>query len=136
MVFVFAAIFIVVYLKTKTSGQELTEENPMEMSEVLERKLDTLEGKSNVIYCLESALSAMWLPAVIGSHPLTFISASLSTLIAKILILLLAIILSLSFQAEINPRPFILWSRVGKVLNCLFFQISLEHNIAGQATLC
>ena len=132
MVVVFAAIFTAVYLTTRTIGQEWTEENPMEISEVSE----TTEGKSKVIYCLESALSAMWLPAVIGSHPLTFISASLSTLIAKILILLLAVILAFSFQVEIHPRPFILWSRVGKVLNCLFFQISLEHNIAGQATLC
>ena len=136
MVVVFAAIFTVVYLKTRTSGQELTEENPMEMSEVLERELESSEGNSKVIYCLKSALSAMWLPAVVGSHPLTFISASLSTLIAKILILLLAVILAFSFQVEIHPRPFILWSRVGKVLNCLFFQTSLEHNIAGQATLC
>ena len=51
----------------------------MEMSEVLGSKSETTEGKSNVIYCLESALSAMWLPAVIGSHPLTFISASLDS---------------------------------------------------------
>ena len=135
MVVIFAAIFVVVYLKTRTIGQELTEENPMEMSEVLERKLESSEGNSKVIYCLKSALSAMWLPAVVGSHPLTFISASLSTLIAKILVLLLAVILAFSFQVEIHPRPFILWSRVGKVLTCSFFQTSLEHSIAGQATL-
>ena len=126
MVVVFATIFIVVYLKTRTIGQESTEENPMDMSEVLERK----EGKSKASYCFKAALSAMWLPAVVGSHPLTFISASLSTLIAKISILLLAVILAFSFQAQIHPRPFILWYRVGKVINCSPFQTTLEHSIA------
>ena len=72
------------------------------------------EMESKPFYELKAALTAMWLPAVVGDKKNMFLAASLSTLITKILMLVVSVILAFFFQEEMNPHPFILWSRVGK----------------------
>ena len=73
-----------------------------------------LEKESKPFYKLKAALTSLWLPAVVGDKKNLFIAASLSTLISKILMLLVSVILAYFFQEEIHPHPFIFWSRVGK----------------------
>ena len=70
--------------------------------------------QSKPFYELKAALTAMWLPAVVGDKKNLFIAASLSTLISKILMLLVSVILAYFFQEKIHPHPFIFWFRVGK----------------------
>ena len=69
-------------------------------------------------YELRAALTAMWLPAVVGDKKKMFIAASLSTLFAKILMLLVSVNLAFFFQENMHSRPFVLWSGVGKSLKC------------------
>ena len=90
---------IVVALVTGEFRQEVTEENPQEM-----------EMESKPFYTLKAALTATWLPAVVGDKRKTFIAASLSTLITKILVLMVTVILAFFFQEKIHAHPFILWS--------------------------
>ena len=66
-------------------------------------------------YGLKAALTATWLPTVVGDRRHMFIAVSLSTLITKTLILLVSVILAFFFQEEIHSHPFVLWSRVGKI---------------------
>ena len=75
------------------------------------------EQESKQFYELKAALTSMWLPAVVGDKKNFFIAASLSTLITKILMLLVSVILAYFFQEELHPHPFIFWSRVGKMFN-------------------
>ena len=77
------------------------------------------EMKSKPFYELKAALTAMWLPAVVGDKRNMFIAASLSTLITKILMLLLSVILVYFFQEKVHSHPFVLWSKVGKSPNLL-----------------
>ena len=77
------------------------------------------EQQSKTFFGLKAALTAMWLPAVVGHKKNLFIAASLSTLITKILILLVSVILAYFFQEKIHPHPFVLWSRVGKMFCCI-----------------
>ena len=74
--------------------------------------------QSKPFYELKAALTAMWLPAVVGNKKNLFIAASLSTLITKMLMLLVSIVLAFLFQEKLHPHPFILWSRVGKTSDC------------------
>ena len=75
--------------------------------------------QSRSFYELKAALTSLWLPAVVGDKKNLFIAASISTLITKILILLVSVILAYFFQEKMHPHPFIFWSRVGKMFNCL-----------------
>ena len=77
------------------------------------------EMESKPFYELKAALTAMWLPAVVGDKRNMFIAASLSTLITKILMLLLSVILVYFFQEKVHSHPFVLWSKVGKSPNLL-----------------
>ena len=72
------------------------------------------EKESKPFYKLKAALTSLWLPAVVGDKKNLFIAASISTLISKILMLLVSVVLAYFFQEKIHPHPFILWSRVGK----------------------
>ena len=72
------------------------------------------ERESKSFYGLKAALSAMWLPAVVGDRRHMFIVVSLSTLITKTLILLVSVTLAFFFQEKMHSHPFVLWSRVGK----------------------
>ena len=81
--------------------------------------------QSRPFYKLKAALTSMWLPAVVGDKKNLFIAASLSTLISKILMLLVSVILAYFFQEKIHPHPFVLWSRVGKMFNCLLIVRSI-----------
>ena len=103
-----------------------TEEAGMEMisissemisisSEMLEMEM---EQESKQFYKLKAALTSLWLPAVVGNKKNLFIAASISTLISKILMLLMSSILAYFFQEKIHSHPFILWSRVGKIPDC------------------
>ena len=76
------------------------------------------QEQSKPFYELKAALTAMWLPAVVGDKKNLFIAASLSTLISKILMLLVSVVLAYFFQEKIHSHPFILWSRVGKIPDC------------------
>ena len=77
------------------------------------------EMESKPLYELKAALTAMWLPAVVGDKRNMFIAASLSTLITKILMLLVSVILVYFFQEKVHSHPFVLWSKVGKSPNLL-----------------
>ena len=85
------------------------------------------EQKSKTFFELKAALTAMWLPAVVGDKKNLFLATSLSTLITKILILLVSVFLAYFFQEEIHPHPFIFWSGVGKMINCLLTDRSMNH---------
>ena len=121
-------------LATKKTGQEETQESQTTGTEVVteeemistgasspqEAKVLTEKPKmeSKPFYELKAAITAMWLPAVVGDKKNLFIAASVSTLITKILMLLVSVILAYFFQEEMHPHPFILWSRVGKTSDC------------------
>ena len=75
------------------------------------------EKQSKPFFELKAALTSMWLPAVVGDKKNLFLATSLSTLITKILILLVSAILAYFFQEEIHPHPFIFWSGVGNMIN-------------------
>ena len=77
------------------------------------------EKESKPFYKLKAALTSLWLPAVVGDKKNLFIAASISTLITKILILLVSVVLAYFFQENMHPHPFIFWSRVGKMFNFL-----------------
>ena len=77
------------------------------------------EMESKPFYELKAALTAMWLPAVVGDKRKMFIAASLSTLITKILMLLVSVVLVYFFQEKVHSHPFVLWSKVGKSPNLL-----------------
>ena len=77
-----------------------------------------MEQESKQFYKLKAALTSLWLPAVVGDKKNLFIAASISTLISKILMLLMSSILAYFFQEKIHSHPFILWSRVGKIPDC------------------
>ena len=118
-------------LVTKTFGQEETQEHRSQTTgtalvteEEEEPQMDS-EQQSRPFYELKAALTSMWLPAVVGDKKNFFIAASLSTLIMKILILLVSVILAYFFQENIHPHPFIFWSRVGKMFNCLLIGRSI-----------
>ena len=76
------------------------------------------QQQSKQFYELKAAFTAMWLPAVVGDKKNLFLAASLSTLMTKILMLLVSVILAYFFQENIHSHPFILWSRVGESPDC------------------
>ena len=139
MILLFIVNVIVVTLVTSEFCQKTTEENPSEKTEEKEKKDKAkaenqgekpereLVKRSKPFYKLKAALTAMWLPAVVGDKKNLFIAASLSTLITKIVMLLLSVILVFFFQESIHPHPFILWSRVDKIFNCLLKDRSMKH---------
>ena len=93
--------------------------NPKEEKASSEGQGEKQEMESKPFYELKAALTAMWLPAVVGDKRKMFIAASLSTLITKILMLLLSVILVYFFQEKVHSHPFVLWSKVGKSPNLL-----------------
>ena len=119
--------------------QEQTEEAGMEMISVgasspvealAEDQGEKHEMESKPFYELKAALTAMWLPAVVGDKRNMFLAASLSTLITKILMLLLSVILVYFFQEKVHSHPFVLWSKVGKSPNLLLahFAVVQKHS--------
>ena len=88
--------------------------SPQEAEEQGEKLEKESEQQSKSFYELKAALTAMWLPAVVGDKKNLFIAASISTLITKIFMLLVSIVLAYFFQENMHPHPFIFWSRVGK----------------------
>ena len=126
-------------LATKKTGQEGTQESqttgtevvteeemistgassPQEAKALTEKPKMESEQQSKPFYKLKAALTAMWLPAVVGNKKNLFIAASLSTLITKIMMLLVSVVLAYFFQENMHPHPFIFWYRVGKMFNCL-----------------
>ena len=61
----------------------------------------------------------MWLPAVVGNKKNLFLAASISTLVTKIVMLVVSVILVYHLPEKVHSSPFLLWSRVGKSLNHL-----------------
>ena len=59
----------------------------------------------------------MWLPAVVGNKKNLFLAASISTLVTKIVMLVVSVILVYHLPEKVHSSPFLLWSRVGKSLN-------------------
>ena len=111
---------VVVTLVIREFCKEVTEEQDAEKqieegSSPQKAKASTEEQEqSKPFYELKAALTAMWLPAVVGDKKNLFIAASLSTLITKMLMLLVSVVLAYFFQENIHSHPFIFWSRVGK----------------------
>ena len=88
--------------------------SPQEAEEQGEKPETESEQQSKPFYELKAALTSMWLPAVVGDKKNLFITASLSTLITKIVMLLVSVVLAYFFQEKMHPHPFIFWSGVGK----------------------
>ena len=59
----------------------------------------------------------MWLPAVVGNKKNLFLAASISTLVTKIVMLVVSVILVYHLPEKVHSSPFLLWSRAGKSLN-------------------
>ena len=76
------------------------------------------QQQSKQFYELKASFTAMWLPAVVGDKKNLFLATSLSTLMTKILMLLVSLVLAFFFQENMNPHPFVFWSRVGKRQYC------------------
>ena len=59
---------------------------------------------------LKASLYSLWLPSIIGEHPKTFIISAITTLVTKLLMLIVSVLYSLSgVQLFIHPRPFLLY---------------------------
>ena len=87
--------------KTLTSGQQVAlREQSGEQSEPF--------------YALRAATLSMWLPAVVGNKKNLFLAASISTLVTKIVMLVVSVILVYHLPEKVHSSPFLLWSRVGK----------------------
>ena len=77
---------------------------------------------------LKASLYSLWLPSIIGEHPKTFIISAITTLVTKLLMLIVSVLYSLSgVQLFIHPRPFLLycvdeWDQadVGNLTLCSF----------------
>ena len=77
---------------------------------------------------LKASLYSLWLPSIIGEHPKTFIVSAITTLVTKLLMLIVSVLYSLSgVQLFIHPRPFLLycvdeWDQadVGNLTLCSF----------------
>ena len=69
----------------------------------------------NIIYYIITL--GMWLPAVVGNKKNLFLAASISTLVTKIVMLVVSVILVYHLPEKVHSSPFLLWSRVGKSLN-------------------
>ena len=90
--------------KTLTSGQQVAlREQSGEQSEPF--------------YALRAATLSMWLPAVVGNKKNLFLAASISTLVTKIVMLVVSVILVYHLPEKVHSSPFLFWSRVGKCLN-------------------
>ena len=73
--------------------------------------------QSEPFYALRAATLSMWLPAVVGNKKKLFLAASISTLVTKIVMLVVSVILVYHLPEKVHSSPFLLWSRVGKSLN-------------------
>ena len=77
---------------------------------------------------LKASLYSLWLPSIIGEHPKTFIISAITTLVTKLLMLIVSVLYSLSgVQLFIHPRPFLLYcanewdlADVGNLTLCSF----------------
>ena len=111
MIFLFIANVIVVMLVVREFCQKTR------VRTLTENQGEKTKMVSKQFYELKAALASLWLPAVVGDKKNLFLAASLSTLITKILMLLVSVILAYFFQEQMHPHPFIFWSRVGKMFN-------------------
>ena len=66
-----------------------------------------------------AATLSMRLPAVVGNKKNLFLAASISTLVTKIVMLVVSVILVYHLPEKVHSSPLLLWSRVGKSLNHL-----------------
>ena len=78
---------------------------------------------------LKSAITALWLPSVVGDHECVFLSTVISTLVTKVFFLILAVALAFSGQQQsVFRHPIILWcedewspeSLAGNIALCSF----------------
>ena len=78
---------------------------------------------------MQSSLYALWLPAVVGDQECVFLSTVVSTLVVKILALILAVGLALSgHQQSVFRHPMVLW--------CEREEDWEPESLAGNITLC
>merc|ERR1719507_1354054 len=87
------------------------------------------QQKRKGFFPLKSSLYALWLPAVVGDQECVFLSTVVSTLVVKILALILAVSLSLSgHQQSVFRHPMVLW--------CEREEDWEPESLAGNITLC
>ena len=59
---------------------------------------------------LKTSIFALWLPSIIGHHPYSFLVSAITTLVTKVLLLLMGLFYALSgLHQHINPHPTLLW---------------------------
>ena len=102
------------------------------------RFLETSQGvatRQKGFFPLKSAITALWLPSVVGDHKCVFLSTVISTLVTKIFFLILAIALAfLGQQQSVFRHPIILWcedkwspeSLAGNITLCSFESTSTK----------
>ena len=91
---------------------------------------------------LKASLYSLWLPSIIGEHPKTFIISAITTLVTKLLMLIVSVLYSLSgVQLFIHPRPFLLycvdeWDQadVGNLTLCSFSGNNPNHTACFDST--
>jgi hypothetical protein len=120
--------------REENKKEENDSESGQEMREVL--KLDKPANKSEetgrkTFFPLKSSLTALWLPAVVGDHPSLFMATVVSTMVTKILLLVLALALAFSgYQQNLFPHPTILWCEEE------WSSKTLTKSLRGDITLC
>ena len=100
--------------QTEEADEEMNSREASSPQEATEASTKKPEMASKPFFVFKAALTAMWLPAVVGDKKNLFIAASLSTLITKNVMLLVSGVFAYFFQDKMNPHPFVFWSRMGK----------------------
>ena len=100
--------------QTEEADAEMNSREASSPQEATEASTKKPEMASRPFFVFKAALTAMWLPAVVGDKKNLFIAASLSTLITKNVMLLVSGVFAYFFQDKMNPHPFVFWSRMGK----------------------
>ena len=66
--------------------------------------------KEEEFFLLKTSIYALWLPSIIGDHPYSFLVSTITTLVTKILTVIVALIYAYSgLLQNINPHPTLLW---------------------------
>ena len=92
------------------------------------RKWNKETKKEEEFFLLKTSIYALWLPSIIGDHPYSFLVSTITTLVTKILTLIVARIYAYSgLLQNINPHPTLLWcedkwedENVGNLTLCSF----------------
>ena len=116
------------HVPNSNNVNDTDEESGLEMARFLETS-KAVAPRQKGFFPLKSAITALWLPSVVGDHECVFLSTVVSTLVTKIFFLVLAVALAfLGRQQCVFRHPIILWcedewspeSLAGNIVLCSF----------------